>query len=51
MFEASVSAEPRIRRGVSAVVPNTLAYSQFSSVGIIDVTRHFVDLDGLTRGC
>ncbi len=47
-FEPSVSAEPRIRRGVSAVVPNTLAYSQFSSVGIIDVSRHFVDLDGLT---
>lgn len=48
VFDAAITAEGRIRRGVSAVVPNVMAYSEFSSVGLYDTTRHFVDLDGLT---
>ncbi|MDO5697202.1 MAG: hypothetical protein Q4G51_04415 [Dermatophilus congolensis] len=47
-FDASITSEGRIRRGVSAVVPNVMAYSEFSSVGLYDTTRHFVDLDGLS---
>lgn len=47
-FPEEVTNEGRIRRGVSAVVPNVLAYSEFSSVGLYDTTRHFVDLDELT---
>lgn len=40
----------RIRRGSAAVVPNVLAYSEFSSVGIYDTTRHFLDLPDFTPG-
>ncbi|WP_432557567.1 hypothetical protein [Granulicoccus sp. GXG6511] len=44
----SITDEGRIRRGASAVVPNVLAYSEFSSVGLYDTTRHFVGLRDLT---
>lgn len=47
-FDRAITDEGRIRRGASAVVPNVLAYSEFSSVGLYDTTRHFVDLDELT---
>ncbi len=43
-----ITDEGRIRRGVAAVVPNVSAYSEFSSVGLYDTTRHFIDLDELT---
>ncbi len=48
LIDPSITDEGRIRRGVSAVVPNVLAYSEFSSVGLYDTTRHFVGLDELT---
>lgn len=47
-FATAITDEGRIRRGASAVVPNVMAYSEFSSVGLYDTSRHFVDLDGLT---
>ncbi len=47
-IDPSITSEGRIRRGVSAVVPNVMAYSELSSVGLYDTTRHFVDLDQLT---
>lgn len=47
-FADTITDEGRIRRGLSAVVPNVMAYSEFSSVGLYDTSRHFVDLDGLT---
>jgi len=48
VIDAAITDEGRIRRGVSAVVPNVLAYSEFSSVGLYDTTRHFVGLRELT---
>lgn len=48
VFDPQITDEGRIRRGSSAVVPNVLAYSEFSSVGLYDTSRHFVDLDQLT---
>lgn len=48
IFDAAITDEGRIRRGASAIVPNVMAYSEFSSVGLYDTTRHFVDLDELT---
>jgi UDPglucose--hexose-1-phosphate uridylyltransferase len=47
-FPAEVVPEGRIRRRNSVVVPNVLAYSEFSSVGLYDTTRHFLDLPDLT---
>ena len=47
-FDPSITDEGRIRRGNSMIVPNVMAYSEFSSVGLYDVTKHFVDLDELT---
>ena len=47
-LDPRVTDEGRIRRGASMVVPNVVAYSRFCSVGLYDVTRHFVDLDQLT---
>ncbi|MDO5498179.1 MAG: hypothetical protein Q4F67_00690 [Propionibacteriaceae bacterium] len=48
MIDPAITDEGRIRRGVSAVVPNVLSYSEFSAVGLFDTTRHFVDLDALS---
>lgn len=48
-FPPEITAEGRIRRGTAAVVPNVLAYSEYSSVGLYDTTRHFVDLPDLTE--
>lgn len=47
-FSPEITDEGRIRRGRAVVVPNVLAYSELSSVGIYDSTRHFVDLADLT---
>jgi galactose-1-phosphate uridylyltransferase len=47
-FAPEITAEGRIRRGSAVVVPNIMAYSEFSSVGLYDTDRHFVDLPDLT---
>jgi UDPglucose--hexose-1-phosphate uridylyltransferase len=47
-FPPELSAEGRIRCGLAVVVPNILAYSTHSAVGIYDPRRHFLDLDDLT---
>lgn len=47
-FPSEVAPDGRIRRGNAVVVPNVLAYSEFSSVGLYDTTRHFLDLPDLT---
>lgn len=47
-FDSAITDEGRIRRGASAIVPNVMAYSEFSSVGLYDTAQHFVDLDELT---
>jgi len=47
-FAPELTSEGRIRRGRAVVFPNVLAYSEFSSVGIYDAERHFVDLPDLT---
>jgi len=48
LLDPAVTTEGRIRRGVSVIVPNVVAYAHHCSVGLYDVTRHFVDLDELT---
>lgn len=44
-FPSEMVAEGRIRVGNALVVPNILAYSTYSSVGIYDTSRHFVPID------
>jgi len=47
-FAAEITADGRIRRGSAVIVPNVMAYSEFSSVGLYDTKRHFLDLPDLT---
>lgn len=47
-FPPQITDEGRIRRGVSALVPNVVAYAEFATVGLYDTTRHFLDLPELT---
>jgi galactose-1-phosphate uridylyltransferase len=47
-FAPDIAPQGRIRRGNAVVVPNVLAYSEFSSVGLYDTTQHFLDLTDLT---
>lgn len=47
VFAPDIVPEGKIRRGNAAVVPNVMAYSEFSSVGLYDVNSHFRDLDQL----
>lgn len=47
-FPTSITDEGRIRRGSAVIVPNVMAYSEFSSVGLYDTASHFQDLDELT---
>lgn len=47
-FESEVVSEGRIRKNRALVVPNIMAYSGYSSVGIYDTSRHFLALDDLT---
>ncbi|WP_308492808.1 hypothetical protein [Microbacterium terrisoli] len=47
-FDASITDEGRIQRGTAVVVPNVMAYSEFSSVGVYDTAEHFFDLPELT---
>jgi galactose-1-phosphate uridylyltransferase len=46
-FPEEIVKHGRIRRGSAVVVPNVMAYSEFSSVGLYDTTRHFLDLPDL----
>lgn len=48
VFDPAITAEGRIRRGSAVVVPNVMAYSEFSSVGLYDTQSHFLDLPELT---
>lgn len=47
-FLPQISAAGRIRRGSAVIVPNVMAYSEYSSVGLYDTQRHFIDLPDLT---
>lgn len=47
-FDSSITDEGRIRRGSAVIVPNVMAYSEFSSVGLYETASHFQDLDELT---
>lgn len=48
IFAPEIAPEGRIRRGAAVVVPNVLAYSEFSSVGLYDTKQHFLDLPDVT---
>src|SRR5699024_4964506 len=43
-------SQGRIRRGQAVIVPNVMAYSEFSAVGLYDTEHHFLDLTELTPG-
>ncbi len=47
-FPPEITDQGRITHGSSVVVPNVMAYSEFSSVGLYDTSRHFLDLPDLT---
>ncbi|WP_153505486.1 hypothetical protein [Cumulibacter manganitolerans] len=47
-FDSSITDEGRIRRGSAVIVPNVMAYSEYSSVGLYDTDKHFLDLPELT---
>ena len=47
-FERDVVPAGRIRKNRAAIVPNIMAYSGYSSVGIYDTTRHFISLGQFT---
>lgn len=49
-IDPEISSEGRIKRGSAVVVPNVMAYSEYSSVGLYDTERHFIDLPDLTPG-
>lgn len=44
-FPSAIVRGGKIWRGSSLVVPNIVAYSSYSAVGIYDTTRHFIELD------
>lgn len=48
VFPAQITTEGRIKRGAAVIVPNVMAYSEYSSVGLYDTQQHFVDLPDLT---
>lgn len=43
-FPEEVIPEGRLRQGSALVVPNIMAYSTYSAVGIYDTQRHFIDI-------
>lgn len=43
-FPTEVIPEGKLRQGSALVVPNILAYSTYSAVGIYDTQRHFIDI-------
>lgn len=47
-FERAIVTGGRIRRNKAAIVPNIMAYSGYSSVGIYDTSRHFIKLSEFT---
>jgi galactose-1-phosphate uridylyltransferase len=47
-FGPEITDEGRIRRGSAVIVPNVMAYSEYSSVGLYDTERHFIDLPDLS---
>ena len=48
-FERDVIPVGRLRKNKAAIVPNIMAYSGYSSVGIYDTTRHFIKLGQFTK--
>lgn len=46
-FPAEMVPEGKIRRNRALVVPNIIAYSTYSAVGVYDSTRHFVPMEEL----
>lgn len=48
-FESDVVPAGRLRRNRAAIVPNIMAYSGYSSVGIYDTSRHFLGLEDFTE--
>ena len=44
-FPSEMVPEGKIRRNLALVVPNIVAYSTYSSVGVYDSTRHFVPME------
>ncbi len=48
IIDPKITSEGRIRRGSAVIVPNVMAYSEYSSVGLYDTERHFIDLPDLT---
>lgn len=49
-FPSWVAEGGRVSVGRARVVPNILAYSSYSSVGVYDPSRHFLDISDLTQG-
>lgn len=49
-FPEQITSQGRIRRGQAVIVPNVMAYSEFSAVGLYDTEQHFLDLPELTPG-
>ena len=47
-FEREIVPTGRIRRNKAAIVPNIMAYSGYSSVGVYDTSRHFIKLSEFT---
>jgi UDPglucose--hexose-1-phosphate uridylyltransferase len=47
-FEEGISPTGRIRHGTAWVVPNVLAYSAVSAVGVYDPARHVLGLEDFT---
>lgn len=47
-FEPEVVPAGRMRRNKASVVPNIMAYSGYSSVGVYDTSRHFIELGEFT---
>ena len=47
-FDPKITDEGRIKRGSALIVPNVMAYSEYSSVGLYDTEKHFLDLPELT---
>ncbi|MEX6428585.1 MAG: hypothetical protein ACYCWN_10680 [Ferrimicrobium sp.] len=48
-FPPEIARNGRVIVGNAWVVPNVIAYSSVSAVGIYDVNRHFLPLNSLTR--
>ncbi len=44
-FPDEIVPTGKIRFGKSLVVPNVMAYSSYSAVGVYDTTRHFIGID------